>query len=280
MTAVITDLKLTDYPDKILEFIGGSADISAGRYVIIDTIYQVSSIASFFSIWVTTAILMNNYRERLVNAVIYWITLSIPLLYFLIISLYPVIFSDLLGSYLADDPVTALIITTTVLSLSRPIGGLTFAIAFWKISRTISYEKNVRIFMIFSGWGFLLLFSANQATAQTLAPYPPFGLATLAVLVVGTFLMLLGIYNAATFVSANDTLRKTIRKHASESRLLDFIGHAEMDREIQKTVTKIIESQEEALERPKEIELDEKELKRYIDLVIRELKRGNVNNPL
>jgi hypothetical protein len=51
------------------------------------------------------------------------------------------------------------------------------------------------------------VFSANQAIAQTLAPYPPFGLATLGVLIVGTFLMLLGIYNAATFVSANNTPR-------------------------------------------------------------------------
>jgi hypothetical protein len=32
------------------------------------------------------------------------------------------------------------------------------------------------------------------------------------------------------------------------------------------------------LERPKEIEVDEKELKRYIDLVIRELKRGDGNS--
>jgi hypothetical protein len=88
----------------------------------------------------------------------------------------------------------------------------------------------------------------------------------------------LGIYNAATFVSANNTLCKTIRKHASESRLLDLIGHAEMDREIQKTVTKIVQSQSDMKTETKVgIELDEKELKRYIDLVIRELKRGDEN---
>ena len=275
MTAVITNVKLTDNPDKILEFVGGSADISAGRYMIMDNIYQVSAIVSFFSIWITTAILMNNYREKLANAVIYWVILAIPLLYFLINSLYPLIFSELLGSYLTIDPVTVLIIVTSFLSLSRPIGVLTFAIAFWKVSKTISYEKNVRTYMIISGWGLLLIFSANQAIVQTLIPYPPFGLATLSVLVVSSFLMLLGIYNAATFVSANNTLRRTIRKHASELRLLDLIGHAEMDREIQKTVTKIVQSQEEELEKPKELELDEKELKRYIDLVLRELKKDD-----
>ena len=86
--------------------------------------------------------------------------------------------------------------------------------------------------------------------------------------------MLLGIYNSATLVSANHDLRKFIRKHALESRLLDLIGQAEMDNEIQKTVKKITQNKD-TLERDKtEFELDEKELEKYIDSVIRETKKG------
>jgi uncharacterized membrane-anchored protein YjiN (DUF445 family) len=59
-----------------------------------------------------------------------------------------------------------------------------------------------------------------------------------------SFLMLLGIYNSATLVSANNELRKSIRKHALESRLLNLIGHAEMEKEIQKTVKKITQEVE------------------------------------
>jgi high-affinity nickel permease len=130
--------------------------------------------------------------------------------------------------------------------------------------------------MIISGWGILLIFSANQAITQTLAPYPPFGLATLTVLVVAAFLMLLGIYNSAVLVSTNNTLRKSIRKHALESRLLDIIGHAEMEKEIQKTVTKIIESQDIGeLHRETGIELDGSELRRYIDVAVREVKKDD-----
>ena len=55
--------------------------------------------------------------------------------------------------------------------------------------------------------------------------------------------MLLGIYNSATLVSANHDLRKLIRNHALESRLLDLIGQAEMDNEIRKTVKKITQRQ-------------------------------------
>ena len=94
------------------------------------------------------------------------------------------------------------------------------------------------------------------------------------VLNIATFLMLLGIYNSATLVSANHDLRKLIRKHTLESRLLDIIGQAEMDNEIRKTVKKITQNKD-TLEMNKEakFELDEKELEKYIDSVIRETKK-------
>jgi hypothetical protein len=83
--------------------------------------------------------------------------------------------------------------------------------------------------------------------------------------------MLLGIYNSATSVSINNDLRKSIRKHAMESRLLDLIGHAEMEKEIQKTVSEIVESQDILdINKEREVELDEKELRRYLDVVIKE----------
>lgn len=281
MTAIITDIKLADRQDEIREYVGGSTDISVGKHVVLDNIYKASTFISFFSIWVTTTILMKSYREKLVNAIIYWVVLFIPLFYFLINFLYQLLVADLLSSYLTTDPVTVSIITTAFLSLSQPIGGLTFAIAFWKISRLVSYEKNIKTYMVISGWGILLIFSANQAIAQTLVPYPPFGLATLTVLIVASFLMLLGIYNSATLVSTNNTLRKSIRKHTLESRLLDLIGHAEMEKEIQKTVTKIVQSQD-TLEMDREIgiELDENELRKYLDIVIREVKKDDQQTAL
>jgi hypothetical protein len=276
MTIVITDLKLTDRQEEILEYVGGSVDISVGRYVTIENIYEASVIASFFSIWITTAILMNLYKERLINVIIYWILLSVPLVYFLINFLFQFILLQIIGPYLTMDPTTFSIISAAFLSLSLPIGGLTFAIAFWKISRLVSYEINIRTYMVISGWGILLVFSANQATLQTLTPYPPFGLATLTVLVVASFLMLLGIYNSATLVSINNDLRNSIHRHALESRLLDLIGHAEMENEIQKTVTTIIQSQADSNAETKVgIDLDENELKRYLDVVLKEVKKDN-----
>ena len=128
--------------------------------------------------------------------------------------------------------------------------------------------------MIISGFGIFLIFAANQAAAQIVSPYPSFGLSSITVLNIATFLMLLGIYNSATLVSANNNLRKFIRKRALESRLLDLIGQAEMEKEIQKTVKKIAQNKD-ILERYKEaeFEFDEKELEKYIDSVIKETKK-------
>jgi hypothetical protein len=177
-------------------------------------------------------------------------------------------------SYLTIDPISVSIILTSFLSLSKPIGGLTFAVAFWKISKIISYEKNLKTYMIISGWGILLIFGADQAVVQTLAPYPPFGLATITVLNIAAFLMLLGIYNSATLVSTNNQLRKSIHKHALESKLLGIIGQAEMEKEIEKTVKKITQDKGSLeIETEQPVELDEKELKKYVDFVIREVKK-------
>ena len=115
-----------------------------------------------------------------------------------------------------------------------------------------------------------------KAATQIVAPYPPFGLATITVLVMASFLMLLGIYNSAILVSANNELRKSIYKHAVESRLLRLIGHAEMESEIEKTVRKISKDKnilEIDAEQQRLLEIDEKGLKKYLDLVIREVKK-------
>ena len=129
--------------------------------------------------------------------------------------------------------------------------------------------------MIISGFGIFLIFTANQAPTQVVAPYPAFRLATITVLNLAAFLMLVGIYNSATLVSANTNLRKSIHKHALESKLLNLIGQAEFEREIQKTVGKIIEDQPDIeMVTETKYELDEEELKKYLEVVIKEVKRG------
>jgi hypothetical protein len=278
LAATFVSVKISDRPNPAGEYVGSSGDISGGRHQLLDNVYRISTFISFFSIWLTTVILMRSYRERRINTLAYWFILSVPLAYFLITYFYQFFLANLLISYLSIDPITVSIVLGAFLSLSKPIGGLVFAVAFWKISRIVSYERNIRTYMFISGWGIFLIFAANQAETQIVGPYPPFGLATLTVLNMGAFLMLIGIYNSAILVSTNNELRRFIHKQAFESRLLSLIGHAEMEKEVLKTITKITQDKTMLEEDTKEpIELDEKELKKYIDVVVRESKKKHEN---
>ena len=275
MTAAYTSTKVSELPNPTGEYVGGSGFFSSDRYSLLENTYRISSFMSFFSIWVPTVILMNYYREKSTNAIVYWILLSVPLVYFLITYFYQFIFGNLLISYVGIDPVTISIIIGVFLSLNKPIGGLIFGAAFWKISKIVSYDKHIKTYMVISGWGMFLIFAANQATTQIVPGiYPPFGLLTITVLNIAAVFMLLGIYNSATLVSSNHNLRKIIHKHALESGLLEIIGKAEMENEIKKTVKKITDDKD-VLETDKKtkIELDEKELRKYIDAVVKETKK-------
>ena len=276
MTAAYTSVKVSELPNPTGEYVGASGFFSSDRYSLLENAYRIFSFMSFFSIWITTAVLIINYRKKPgSNAIVYWIILSVPFVYFLITYFYQYILGDILISYLEIDPITVSIILGAFLALSKPIGGLVFGVAFWKISRIMSYERNIMTYMIISGFGIFLIFAANQAATQTIPGiYPPFGLLTITVLNIAAFFMLLGIYNSATLVSTNHNLRKLIRKHALESKLLGLLGHAELDNEIRKTVKEITQDKD-TLERYKEaeFEFDEKELEKYVNSVIRETKK-------
>jgi hypothetical protein len=133
----------------------------------------------------------------------------------------------------------------------------------------------MKLSMVIAGWGIFFIFSANQAAAQIIIPYPPFGITSVTVLNMASFLIVLGIFNSASLVSANNNLRTSLHKHAS--KLLKPIGRAEMEREIQKTVLKISEDKEIAkISGEEPFEFDKEELRKYLNEVIK-VKRNHAS---
>jgi hypothetical protein len=274
-TALFIDAKLTDNQYRVREYVGASGDTAIARHPLLGNIYRISSFISFFSIWTTTAVLMHSYREKLIRSITYWIILVLPMGYFLITYFYQYFFNYMLTTYLHNDPVTVTLFLTVFLSLSKPIGGLIFAIAFWNMSKVVGYERNMKISMVIAGWGIFFIFSANQAATLIVVPYPPFGITTVTIMNVASYLIVLGIFNSATLVSANNSLRTSLHKHAS--KLLKPIGRAEMEREIQKTVLKISEDKEIAkISGDEPFEFDKEELRKYLNEVIK-VKRDHAS---
>ena len=140
------------------------------------------------------------------------------------------------------------------------------------MSRVVGYERNMKISMVIAGWGIFFIFSANQAATQIIVPYPPFGITAVTIMNLAAYLMVLGIYNSATLVSSNNSLSRSLHRHAL--KLLKPIGRAEMEREIQKTVKKISEDKEIAkISSEESFEFDENELEKYLKQVIKEIKK-------
>lgn len=267
-----SSLKIYDRPDYIREYLGGVIDISISKYRILDNIYKISASMSFIFIWLASLLLLNNYRANPWRTLVLWIVISLPVVYFFVIELN-LILSPLLYS-LDLDPIYLLIIIIILNSISQPIGALNFGILFWNIARIVDFDYDLKSFLIISGIGILLIFGSNQANNLILTSYPPFGLATITFLPIGTFLTLIGIYNSAIRVSANVAVRRFLYASPFESKLLDILGKAETQKELQFTVSKIV-SKHNLLETPeKNFELDEKQLNEYLEDIYKELNKN------
>ena len=131
--------------------------------------------------------------------------------------------------------------------------------------------------MTISAYGFILLFISNQAIVLVTAPYPPFGLATISFMGLSSYLILVGIYSSAISVAQDLELRKLIRKicYTTESKLLDSIVSAEMEREIQNRVMKIVNEQSFKMKEETGVQssLNEEDIKEYLEKVLSETKR-------
>jgi polyhydroxyalkanoate synthesis regulator protein len=122
----------------------------------------------------------------------------------------------------------------------------------------------------------MLLFSSNQAAGLVLIPYPPFGLVTVSFFGLASYLLLIGIYSSAISVAEDSNLRRSIRSFAmKESRLLDSIGTAQMEEEIQKKVITFTRRNQDRMAEETGIQssLTDEDMKEYLEQVIREVKK-------
>ena len=175
---------------------------------------------------------------------------------------------------LISNPVFYGILFTIIFTLSKPIGGIIFGIGFWMIARNIHKDNVVRSYLIISAYGFLLLFTSNQAIVLTFTQYPPFGLVTISFVGLSSYLVLLGIYFSAISISHDANLRREIRHLAlRESKLLDSIGSAQIEDEIRRRVLHMARmNKSEMVESGVPSALDEEDVHQYLEDVLKEIK--------
>jgi hypothetical protein len=244
-----------------------------GTFMSLVAMIQTTSMVGYFVLtWAGTILLLIHHMKR-VGKIKFWILVTLPLIYFMsyYINLYEVTNPD--------SPVTQalssnFIIPILLFTYSIALCGILFGIAFYSIARSIKENKEIRIFMLITAYGFVLFFNAADATVLQ-AGYPPFGLANVSFVGLSAFLIFVGLYSSAISVSKDVQLRSFIKKSVKdEAKFLASIGTAQMQEELEKRIMTITRDKSEEISQFDEISpsLSEDEMKRYLEEVIREVE--------
>ena len=232
--------------------------------------YTIFNIMFFVLLWISTALLLRHHSQRLGHAK-YWFVISLPLASYL--SIFFVIDRIVEASPHDLDLVYVVILGYT---LPNVVSGVLFGIPFWSVANSLRQGNVVREYMMIAGFGFVLFFVAGTATVDH-APYPPLGLVSVCFIGLSSYLIFIGLYYSAILVSEDARLRQSIRKSIrNEVGLLDNIGGAELQQQIEKKVIEVIKSQQKNIIADTGIEtsMEEDEVKQYLGQVIEELRKN------
>ena len=96
-------------------------------------------------------------------------------------------------------------------------------------------------------------------------------------MLLSSFLYSVGFYLSAVYIAQDLSLRKYFRG-INKIELLDLLGNAQMESEIEKRVTKVLRDQQQTLSEQSGISIsalgDDYDLKLYVNEVLEEIKRN------
>ena len=256
--AVITSTDIASFPEFSIATIGSQIDI----------VYQISAGVAYIFTWVGTVKLLYPYIMKL-GKVKFWTIMGVAMVYYLIE--FPLF---VLGYFTTSENVDAMT-NIIIFSLAGIFTGVVFGAAFLSVARTLQKESTLRSHMILAAYGFLLFYIAGSATAAQ-AAYPPFGLASVSLTGLSCYLIYSGLYSSAVTVSQDIALRTSIKRSVTEqSKLLDSMGTAQMEQELQSRVLRVTKKLSDKMEEESGVEasLTEVDIKEHIEMVRNEFKR-------
>jgi 1,4-dihydroxy-2-naphthoate octaprenyltransferase len=157
--------------------------------------------------------------------------------------------------------------------------GFLLGFAFLTVSKSISNSTSgkVKDYLRISTVGVITLFVSFFANPSA-GSYVPFGVLSASFFVFGTYLFFAGIYSSAISIASDIRIRETIRTSLlDKSELLDNIGLADINRELERDTKHLVKKHEENHRNETGIEsaTSDVDMKNYLDEVIAELRRVN-----
>ena len=161
-------------------------------------------LSSFLVMRIATSILLIQYRHRMGN-VRYFLIMRVPVLYY--IFPFQTYFVGILFSLILSSNVVFTIMYIVMFSATKQVGAFVLSLSFWTSAKLL-YDVQVRKSILMSAIGIAILFGSTQITPLQYRVYPPYGLVTEVFMPLGAYVLLAGIFTAATYLSHDARLRK------------------------------------------------------------------------
>jgi len=234
----------------------------------IDTANQIASSIAYVLTWIGTVKLLYPYIKKF-GKIKFWIIMGAAMVYYLVS--FPLF---VLGYFTPSEDVDAMT-NILIFSLGGIFTGIIFGAAFLSVARTLEKVTALRNHLIIAAYGFLVFYIAGSAIAAQ-AAYPPYGLVSVSFTGLSCYLIYAGLYSSAVTVSQDIALRHLIRRSVTEqSKLLDSIGTAQMEQELQSRVVAITKKLSEKMveETGVAVSMTENDIKQHIEMVRNEIRR-------
>jgi hypothetical protein len=126
----------------------------------------------------------------------------------------------------------------------------------------------------------IILFQFCTLAGLIWAPYPPFGLYSVATTGISSLFILIGVYSSAISTAQDVSIRKRIRNTIfREAKMLGSIGAAQMEQALSRKVIEIVKNNADRLYEETGVQpsLTDEEMKSYLVVVIDEIKKSSVH---
>jgi hypothetical protein len=268
-------ITLTEKPSEITYATQNNFGVISSSQFLTSLFYLLIAlpiILSFIFEWAGISFVLYHFSKK-IGKIKFWLLTVTPLIATLI-GFLPSLFGSTSSdfSFFREENLNFRILTT----IGADVGVFVMGFGYLLVARSvkkINPQSNVANYMSLSAFGLIVLGISLQSPAM-FASYPPHGFATHCFLITASYLFSIGFYSSAISVSEDIKLRKSIKKHAHELTLLDNIGSAKMESDIQKKVLSITKTQFDLITQETGIQpsLTEEDMKQYLDQVINEIK--------
>ncbi|HEY0579324.1 MAG TPA: hypothetical protein VGC75_01340 [Candidatus Nitrosocosmicus sp.] len=212
--------------------------------------------------WFSVVLLMYYYFYFKTERARFWILAAVPLVLFIVGSGY-------IFSLPPDSPYNFYL---RVVYRAGNIGdSLLFGLIFYYVLKKIDVEK-IKDYLIIVAMDVVMFDLAFSTSAYQ----PTYGIAAHSLVLLCACFVSIGWYSLALSIAQDKKLRETIRnKVRDESRLLDDIGTAQMEQELQNRVLKLARKYDQRMKEESGIpsSMQENDIKEYMEHVIQEVRQ-------